>query len=1106
MLLDQTDKAADAETQYESAIAIYKKLLGAKNPGYGDFLRNLTVSFENSGRLGKAEALYRETLQIYADALGTADPDYAAVHDGLTNLLRQVAIAALSTGDLEGARKARQEVIMLQQERFGEDNWRYADATRDLRSIDTFEKLATDQRKQLIEATAATQQVISLYQQGQPAKAIEPAKAALALRRKLLGEDHIDTAESVNNLAAMYFAIGDYDEAEPLYGQALEVRRRHLGANHPHVATSLNNLAELYRSRGEFELAEPLFRDALVISEKWSAENSFDHATSLNNLALLYHTVGQHERAKPLYEQALKIAERHAQQRPADYAQSLNNLAGLHRDLGDVARAEPLYRLALDIRRQTLGEQHPDFASSLNNLGMLLHGADKLEDAEALYRQAAEILTQQAPVGKHRDYASSLTNLAGLLHDTARFEEAGKLYGEALAIRHEALGEKHPDYATSLGNLAAHYRSVGKFDEAETHYQQALSILKAELGETHALHAKMLRNLAKLYDARGDTAKAEPVLRQSLATSREQLDHVASIQSERQQLAMAKMFRDTLDLYLSLSTRGDLQADKAYEHVLRWKGAVFARQLRLRNLRRILSETGDPEVRRLLDELDSVACRIATLALSVPDPDERQNHLATIGDLSNRREELEVEIASRSRQFREQQETVPCTPSLLQTLLPEKIVLVDLIEYEHSVRPKDGSGKWKSERRVSAFLTRAGKPTERVDLGYAAAIEQAVTLWRGTTKRPNPIVDANDPAIVLRDTVWLPIESRLAADDTVLISPDGALSRMPLVALPGKEENTYLLEERSIGILPVPQLLPELLAVQPSEDAPSMLLVGDVDYDAELAGPSTDQLASTTRAGLFGQWKALPETRTELVTVGDSFELTYPDGQLRKPRRHTAPEANFREQASHHRWLHLATHGFFAPADKHSALAAQDAGVRGADNTSRTTQVIRSTGVGGFHPGVLSGIVFAGVNRVSDHGEDDGVVTAMEVAEMDLHNTEVVVLSACETGLGEVAGGEGVLGIQRAFQLAGADTVITSLWTVDDLATQLLMVRFYDQLWQQSGDPIGKLEAFRQSQLTLLREGPKRGFAAEEEEETPALPPRTPPFYWAAFSISGDWR
>lgn len=1106
VLLDRTEKTAEADLQYEEALAIYKSVLGETNPRYADFLRKIAASFADSERLAKAESLYRQTLQIFSDAFGTSSVDYISVHNELTHLLQRNAMALLEANDLAGSRQAREAVVELQQERFGDDNWRCADARRDVRRIDAYEQLAPEQRQKLIDAEFTSQEVVALYAQGQPEQAVELAKTALESRRSILGDDHLDTAESLNNLGIIYYALGDFQAAEPLYKQGLELRRRHLGPTHPAVATSLNNLAELLRSVGEYQAAEPLYREALAISERWAAESPLDFATSLNNLALLHHTTGQYELAKPLYEQALKIAEQYAPQRPADYAQSANNLAGLYRDLGDVAQAEPLYRLAQSVQQQSVGDKHPEFAASLSNLGMLLHGADKFEDAESLYRQAAEIQKEQAPAEKHPDYAKTLTNLAGLLHDTARFEEAGQLYREVLDMRREVLGDKHPEYATSLGNLAAHYRSVGKFDEAETHYQQALGILKAEFGESHTLHVQMLRNLSKLYDARGDAAKAATVLQQSLELARGQLDQMADIQSERQQLAMAKMFRGTLDMYLSLATRSELPADQAYQHVLRWKGSVFARQLRVRDLRRMLNETDNPDLKQQLAELDSIACRIATLALSTPAPGEQQQHLATIGELSSRKEKLEVEIASQSRQFQSQKQTAACTPERLQSLLPEKIALVDLIEYEHSIRPPDGTGKWKTDRRVLAFISRAGKPTVTVNLGSAAAIEQAVTLWRGTIKRPNPIVDDSDPAIVLRDTVWLPIEQHLESGDTVLLSPDGALSRMPMAALPGSDPNTYLLEERSICIVPVPQLLPDLLAEQHQSDAPSMLLIGDVDYDAELVDPSNQQLATAMRSGLFGEWKALPETRTELVTVGDSFDLTFPDGRLRKLRQHLASEATFRAEASQYRWLHLATHGFFAPPDKHSALAVQMSDTRGADNASHNAQIISTAGIGGFHPGVLSGVVFAGVNRVSSRGEDDGVVTAMEVAEMDLHNVEVVILSACETGLGQVAGGEGVLGIQRAFQLAGADTVITSLWTVDDLATQLLMVRFYDQLWQKSGDPISKLEAFRQSQLTLLREGPKRGFTADEPEDKPAQPPRTPPFYWAAFSISGDWR
>jgi CHAT domain-containing protein len=165
--------------------------------------------------------------------------------------------------------------------------------------------------------------------------------------------------------------------------------------------------------------------------------------------------------------------------------------------------------------------------------------------------------------------------------------------------------------------------------------------------------------------------------------------------------------------------------------------------------------------------------------------------------------------------------------------------------------------------------------------------------------------------------------------------------------------------------------------------------------------------------------------------------------------------------------------------------------------------LLRRGGVGegeviGLHPGLLSGLVLAGANR-----DAAGILTALEVAELDLRGVDLAVLSACETGLGAVAGGEGVLGLQRAFQVAGARTVVASLWAVDDQWTRELMEQFYDNLWRAK---LPRLEALRQAQLAVLREGPKRQLVPPREEELSDGPARTPPHYWAAFVLSGDWR
>jgi CHAT domain-containing protein len=234
--------------------------------------------------------------------------------------------------------------------------------------------------------------------------------------------------------------------------------------------------------------------------------------------------------------------------------------------------------------------------------------------------------------------------------------------------------------------------------------------------------------------------------------------------------------------------------------------------------------------------------------------------------------------------------------------------------------------------------------------------------------------------------------------------------------------------------------------------------------------------------------------------VRDSFEERFPDGRVKVLRKARATEAEVRRQAPKHRYLHFATHGFFAPQELRSALATASRA-----EGSEAVDLFGRQGVAGFHPGLLSGLVLAGANRPVDPAKDDGILTALEVEALDLTGVELATLSACETGLGEAAGGEGLLGLQRAFQVAGARSVMAGLWQVDDKATRDLMTRFYENLWNHK---LPKLEALRQAQLWMLKEGAKRGMIDPKvpRERLPKDDGRLPPYYWAAFALSGDWR
>ena len=192
------------------------------------------------------------------------------------------------------------------------------------------------------------------------------------------------------------------------------------------------------------------------------------------------------------------------------------------------------------------------------------------------------------------------------------------------------------------------------------------------------------------------------------------------------------------------------------------------------------------------------------------------------------------------------------------------------------------------------------------------------------------------------------------------------------------------------------------------------------------------------------------------------------------------------------RYAHLATHGFFAPAELKSALASR----------SGDEKLFGQGGVSGWHPLLLSGVVLSGANKEAKPGEEDGILTALEVSEMDLSGLELAVLSACETGLGQEASGEGLLGLQRTFQVAGTRSVVASLWKVPDRATQALMAEFYRVAWDRK-TVVSRVEALRQAQLAMLREGDKRGMLRRDKQDKSE---RVPPYYWAAFVLSGDWR
>lgn len=1082
-----------AEPLLLEAQEIVKRSRGESDRNYGTILHNLAVLYEDMGEVARSEAFYRHALEIRKDDVREKHTSYAATLFNLAQLYE-------TTGQYTRAEPLYRQASDIWKKELGPNDPQYATCLNDLG--------------------------ILYSEMGQHARAESFLRQALDIRTRVLGEQHDDRATSLNSLGLLYLDMGDYEQAEPLVQEALAIRKRLHGENPCHYATTLNNLALCYQSKGDYARAERLYRQAMETFKKTVGEDHKDYATSLSNLAWLYREMGNYAQAELFSRKALDIRKRTQGVVHRDYADSLMGLAHVYTAMGDYARAVPLYEQALAIYKLVPGKQHPVYATCLGGLGSVYLSMGDYTRA-APYVQHALAIRKTALGEKHPSYAASLNSLALLYMRQADYSRAIAILEKSLEIQGATAGESSAEYAVGLDNLGVAYSAVGDNDSAVRVLRQSLDISKRLLGDENPRCASSSYDLAIVYYSMGKPAQAEPLLRQALEISERLLQLTAAVQSERQELAMNGLFRDYLDAYLAVAPAANVGAADIYGHVLRWKGAVLARQRQMRMM------AGSPELKGLFEQLQSTTSRLATLATAPPDlavlisASRREARRRELAALTDERQRLEKELALHSAEFSREKQLHDITPDQLRACLGDGTALVDFVVYAHTELPPDGKGLPPWHQRLAAFVIRADSPIIRVDLGPAAKVTEAVEAWRmryvphetpfdwtsvGKTQPANDRDDAEEPGRLLRRLTWEPLQPHLRDARLVLVSPDGALGRFPLAALPGTSPDKYLIEEVALAVVPAPQLLPDLLpsANGGKRSASSLLAMGNVDYaaepavPAELAGKGTPDTTSSTRrkaarGGKRVQFGPHPGIWPEIQGVRDIFQRTFDDGQVLLLQRAEASEESFRQLAPRHRYVHVNTHGFFAAPELKSVWDLRERRWAAGRLQVPTEAIV------GLHPGLLSGIALAGADRFpAGPDRDDGILTALEVAALDLSGVELVVLSSCSTGLGAQVSGEGLLGLQRACQAAGARAVVASLWEVRVGETRELMHRFYENLWQK-GMP--KAEALRQAQLAMLR----RDAVGEDGARAPtrpgtAPPTRAPPSSWAAWVLSGDWR
>ncbi|MBX7222627.1 MAG: CHAT domain-containing protein [Blastocatellia bacterium] len=918
-------------------------------------------------------------------------------------------------------------------------------------------RTVTKQEQAQFEIKNLNEDVERLRRAGKFDDALGKAQQAVAKSEQVFGSESVLLADSLNLLGVVYRSKGNFPQAEQTYLRALLMREKVLGPDHLDVAITLNNLAVLYRNLGEYAKAEPLYLRSLAIREKLLGKEHPTVAANLNNLGLLYKTQGDYVKAEALYQRALAIREKVFPAHNPVIAESLSNLAALYHAKGDFQKAEPLYLRALAIDEKALGEHHPDVASDLNNLAQTYLGQKELAKAEPYFVRSLGIL--ERTLGKsHPLVASSLNNLASLYLEQGQFLKAEPLLMQALAIDEKLLGPNHPEVASDCRSLARVYSEKNDFSQAESLLLRSTAIYAKTLGDSHPELAQTLFRLAQVHLKKGERAQAVTSLRRANEVCERELNRNLVAGSERQKLLFLNRTAPQTDVTLSLLAQPEKATPEALQAgltvVLRRKGRALDAMAQSLEILRSRALPADQE---LLGALAKTKEQLSGLILKGPGRGDVEKYRAEVKQLEEKVEQLEVSVSARSIEYRAQFQ--PVTLESIQNRIPAQTWLVEFISY----RPYQVADSTFEAARFGVFALNGKGEIHWADLGPAKLIDQKVAALREAlgNRKKFPAQAVKRLSRHLSNAVLQPLYPWLKTSRHLLISPDGSLNLIPFAALLD-EKGRYLVESYRLTNLTSGRDLLRLAVKIPSKEPPLVL-----------AGPNYGNGAGPNLLGqTFAPLAELPGARQEGLQV----QALFPNSRL---KIETEASETVLKQINQPELVHIATHGFFLSGGTDRSASGATRNLTKLEETGDVEQWLISAG----NPLLRSWLFFAGANS-GGTADNDGTLTALEASQLNLWGTKLVVLSACDTGLGEIKDGEGVYGLQRALVLAGSESQMMTLWPVSDRASQELMVAYYTRL--KNG--VGRSEALRQVQLALLKN-----------------PRRQHPFFWAGFVQSGEW-
>lgn len=859
--------------------------------------------------------------------------------------------------------------------------------------------------------------------------------SALSLEEKRSGKKSLDYVRALDYLGYGYWRLGRYEASEKAYLEGLEIGEEVIGKEHDRYLSTLNHLATLYRQIGRYDVAKERCLEALDIQEKVFGKESKEYASTLTILAAIYQNLGNLERFEQLNLEALAIKEKVLGKEHPGYALVLNNLSIAYSNLGNYKVAEDLLLEAKTIRKKTLGVEHVDYAETLGYLANLYSDLEQFEQSEPYYLEARGILEKTQ--GKmNSDYALVTNNMANLYVKMGKLIEAEALYLEAKVIRAEILGKEHRFYASTINNLANLYLELNEIEKAEPLVLEAKSIYQKILGADHYLYVYILNNLTNLYWKKNHYQEASLHLQEACAIQKSQLLKGTRHLSEQELGDYKQEFLGNIYKSFSLASlnTGPKGASDSYNLALFYKGFLLTES---RKIRRLVEK--DEATIEKFDTLKSYHSRLANeYAKRLP-----SRNVESVAALEMQAKNLEKDLAQTVAGFDEAMRQVNWQE--VRAKLNSGETAMEFVRYELlNPKPTDtvlyAAIVLRPENPKPLFVPLTSE--KQLDLALKKSVEKPTDYINQLYTFPSSPDQQS-----LYQVLWQPLEKALEGTHTIYFSPTGLLYRLNLSAIPAEDHKTLGGRYQLIRLGSTRQLT-EIR--EKNDQNKNAMLFGGIQYEVDSVALNTTAIASrgsnkreepipfiavdATLRG--GDWDYLQWTEVEI----DAIDIILQDAGIKPTVKqgYAATEEAFKSISingpSPH-ILHLATHGFFFPdpGEKIGEEAHQE------DSSFEVSE----------HPMIRSGLILAGANHAWKTGKtirpnlEDGVLTAYEISQMDLSNTDLVVLSACETGLGDIQGNEGVYGLQRAFKIAGAKYLIMSLWQIPDFQTQELMTTFY---------------------------------------------------------------